>query len=40
MIAEVGEGICFLLNGLSFLAVLAALLAMRLPARNTASSCG
>jgi MFS family permease len=31
MIAAVGEGLCFLLNALSFLAVLAALLAMRLP---------
>ena len=31
LIAAVGEGVCFLLNGLSFVAVLAALLAMRLP---------
>ncbi len=31
LIAAVGEGVCFLLNALSFLAVLAALLAMRLP---------
>jgi MFS family permease len=30
LIAAVGEGLCFLLNGLSFLAVIAALLAMRL----------
>jgi MFS family permease len=30
-IAAVGAGVCFLLNALSFLAVLAALLAMRLP---------
>ncbi len=30
IIALVGEGICFLLNGLSYLAVLAALLAMRI----------
>ncbi|RPI74731.1 MAG: MFS transporter [Desulfobacteraceae bacterium] len=29
LIAAVGEGMCFLLNGLSFIAVLAALLAMR-----------
>jgi MFS family permease len=32
----VGEGICFLLNGLSYVAVLAALLAMRLPAQAAA----
>jgi MFS family permease len=31
VIAAAGEGVCFLLNGLSYLAVLAALLAMRLP---------
>ncbi len=31
LIALVGEGACFLLNGLSYLAVIAALLAMRLP---------
>ena len=31
LIAVVGEGYCFLLNGVSFLAVLAALLAMRIP---------
>lgn len=30
VIAVAGEGVCFLLNGLSFLAVLAALLAMRI----------
>jgi MFS family permease len=30
-IVALGEGVCFLLNALSFLAVLAALLAMRLP---------
>jgi MFS family permease len=33
LIAWVGEGLCFLLNGLSYLAVLAALLAMRLEPR-------
>jgi MFS family permease len=33
VIAAVGEGLCFLLNGLSYLAVLAALAAMRLPPR-------
>jgi len=31
IVAAVGEGRCFLFNGLSFLAVIAALLAMRLP---------
>ena len=31
LVAGLGEGFCFLLNGLSFLAVLAGLLAMRLP---------
>ncbi len=32
-----GEGICFLLNGLSYLAVLAGLFAMRLPPREPAT---
>ena len=36
VIAVVGEGICFLLNGLSYLAVLTALGAMRLPPRPAA----
>lgn len=31
VVALVGEGLCFLLNGLSFLAVIGSLLAMRLP---------
>ena len=31
VVAAVGEGVCFLLNGLSFLAVIACLLSMRLP---------
>jgi MFS family permease len=31
VVAAVGEGMCFLLNGLSFLAVIGCLLAMRLP---------
>ncbi len=34
LIATVGEGMCFLLNGLSYLAVIAALLAMRITARR------
>ncbi len=34
LIAAVGEGICFLLNALSYVAVLAALLAMRLRPRR------
>jgi MFS family permease len=36
VIVRLGEGICFLLNGLSYLVVLAALRAMRLPPRLTA----
>src|SRR5712692_5110897 len=36
VIAVVGEGLCFLLNGLSYLAVLTALGAMRLPPRPPA----
>jgi len=35
LVAALGEGWCFALNAGSFLAVLAALLAMRLPARRT-----
>ena len=31
LVAAVGEGVCFLLNGVSFLAVIGCLLAMRLP---------
>ncbi len=33
LIFEVGEGMCFLIDGFSFMAVLGALLAMRIPAR-------
>lgn len=36
LIAAAGEGVCFLLNALSYAAVLAALLAMRLPPRAPA----
>ncbi|MEW5773441.1 MAG: MFS transporter [Thermodesulfobacteriota bacterium] len=36
VLAAVGEGWCFLLNGLSFLAVLASLAAMRIPPRTAA----
>ena len=36
LIAVVGEGVCFLLNALSYVAVLAALLAMRLPPQAAA----
>jgi MFS family permease len=36
VIVRLGEGICFLLNGLSYLALLAALRAMRLPPHLTA----
>jgi MFS family permease len=34
LIGLLGEGVCFLVNGVSYLAVLAALLAMRLPPRE------
>jgi len=34
LIGAVGEGMCFLLNGISYLAVIAALLAMVVPARK------
>ncbi len=34
LIGLVGEGVCFLANGLSYVAVVAALLAMQLPARR------
>lgn len=37
VIAAVGEGVCFLLNGVSYLAVIAALLLMRVPARPRAA---
>jgi len=33
LIAALGEGLCFLLNGISYIAVIAALLAMRVPVR-------
>jgi MFS family permease len=33
LVAALGEGVCFILNGASFLAVIAALLAMRVPAQ-------
>src|SRR5262249_52692845 len=35
VLAVVGEGVCFLINGLSFLAVIGCLLAMRLPPFET-----
>ncbi|MHC1729111.1 MAG: MFS transporter [Syntrophobacteraceae bacterium] len=35
LIATVGEGVCFLLNGISYLAVLAALNALRVPPRES-----
>jgi MFS family permease len=43
LVAAVGEGTCFLLNGASFLAVIGCLLAMRLPPferKAAASPCG
>ena len=40
LIAVVGEGVCFLINGLSYVAVLAALLAMRVPRRAVPTGRG
>jgi MFS family permease len=40
LVAAVGEGWCFLLNGLSFLAVIAGLAAMRLPRSTHAAPAG
>jgi MFS family permease len=40
LIAAVGEGICILINAVSYTAVLASLVAMRLPARRRASADG
>jgi len=36
LIATLGEGMCFLLNGLSFIAVIAALMAMKMKSKNKA----
>jgi MFS family permease len=38
LIAAVGEGVCFLINGLSYIAVIAALLAMRIVPAETGPS--
>lgn len=38
LVAAVGEGVCFLINGISFLAVIGGLLAMRLPEREDTAS--
>ncbi|MHC1789101.1 MFS transporter [Solidesulfovibrio sp.] len=40
LVAAIGEGWCFLVNGLSYLAVIAALAAMRLPPSSPAAGCG
>jgi MFS family permease len=40
MIALLGEGLCFLINGLSFLAVIASLMAMRLARHESTSANG
>jgi MFS family permease len=40
LIAAVGEGWCFLLNGLSYVAVIAGLMLMRLPRRSRAATEG
>lgn len=34
LIGAIGEGLCFLLNGISFVAIIAALLAMRIPKKK------
>lgn len=38
LVAAVGEGVCILINAISYIAVLAALLAMRLPGRRRTGS--
>ena len=40
LVASVGEGVCFLVNGISYLAVIAALIAMRVPLRQPAPPGG
>lgn len=40
LIALVGEGICFLINGVSYIAVIVALLAMKLPAVRATAAGG
>jgi MFS family permease len=40
IVASVGEGICILINAISYVAVLAALLAMRLPPRRQPAATG
>jgi MFS family permease len=40
LLAAIGEGMCFLVNGLSFIAVIAALLAMKLPPQKRAPHTG
>jgi hypothetical protein len=34
LIATVGSGMCFLIDGISYIAVLAALLAMKIPSKQ------
>ena len=40
LLAVVGEGTCFLINGFSFLAVILSLTAMRLAAHQSGGACG
>ncbi len=40
LVAAIGEGYCFLLNSISFLAVIGSLVAMRLPPRESGPDCG
>ena len=40
LLAVIGEGMCFLLNGVSFIAVIAALMAMKLPPQKASTQTG
>ena len=40
LLAVIGEGLCFLLNAVSFIAVIAALMAMKLPAQKPSTQKG
>ncbi len=40
LVAAVGEGLCFLINSVSYLAVIAGLLQMRIPAQNNLQPAG
>ena len=40
LVTMLGEGVCFLINGISFSAVIVGLLMMRMPARETGRHSG